>query len=120
VFWARVWSWARRRPTAIAAPPVRRDELQPSREQRSVRELYRDFLGTAARLGLARAVHQTPAELRDHLAATHPEAAHSIAELTRVYVRARYAQEPIERQQVAHMRAAVDRAAAALRVDSRR
>jgi len=120
LFWARVWSWARGRPSTIATPPVRPGEVQPSREQRSVRELYRDFLGTAARLGLARAVHQTPAELRDHLAATHPEAAHSIAELTRVYVRARYAQEPIERQQVAHMRAAVDRAAAALRVDSRR
>ena len=118
LFVARVRGWLRRRRASPSPGRAVTGDPEPSREQRSVRELYRDFLRSAVRLGLPRASHQTPHEFASSLAARHPAARSPVTELTRVYVRARYAEERIEADQVALMRAAVERATAALRTSS--
>ncbi len=117
---ARLWAWLRpgRRsgPTLSAASS---GTAHPTPEERSVREVYRSFLGAAARAGLPRARPETPNEYAAHLAARRPSVRGELAELTDVYVRARYGHERVDRRQVERMRAAAARAGAVLRDESR-
>jgi hypothetical protein len=113
---ARLFGWLRPRRTqgprhgAEDAPPA-------TREQRSVREIYREFLKTTTRLGFARATSETPSEFAAHLAVRRPRATPHLAELTGLYVRVRYAEERVDRHEVSAMRSAVERVTAALRDD---
>jgi hypothetical protein len=119
LFLARLLGWFRRGGARAGAQAVRSGEAEPTREQRTVRQLYRDFLRGAARAGLPRGLAQTPYEYASYLGSRRPAAELPLDELTRVYVRARYAGEAVGGRDVARMRAAIERATEALREDAR-
>jgi hypothetical protein len=116
---ARLLGWFRRGSGRSASRAPRPGAAEPTREQRTVRQLYRDFLRGAARAGLPRALAQTPNEYAAYLGSRRTAARPPLDELTRVYVRARYAEEAVGGRDVANMRAAIERATEALR-DGRR
>jgi hypothetical protein len=78
-------------------------ETQPRRE---VRAIYQMFLAVAAKRGQPRQCGQTPLEYQDTLAVTLPESRHALTRLTRAYLQARYAPDPLEPEQVEQARRA--------------
>ena len=79
-------------------------------EQRSIRALYRELLTAAARAGFERQPSTTPNELAREVTTARPTASPSISAATELYVRARYGEEPVGRDELNRMRTAVQQA----------
>jgi hypothetical protein len=91
-------------------------ELGSDEERRRVvRELYRHLMRYAIRLSAPRLGYQTPETYRPTLTNLCPEASAAVAELTAVYVMARYGTDPPTADQVRVAREAYARIETALR-----
>jgi len=84
--------WRRRPPAAAPLPylPLTGDDPRVI-----VRRLYQTLLAWAAAQGQSREPRQTPAMYADVLTTLSPQSPAAIGTLTEVYVRARYANEPL-------------------------
>jgi Domain of unknown function (DUF4129) len=105
----RTWLAGTRTPTGRSERGSRRDAPEVA-EQRSIRALYRELLTTAARAGFERQPSTTPNELAREVNAARPAASPSISTVTELYVRARYGEEPVGRDELSRMRNAVQQA----------
>jgi hypothetical protein len=85
---------ARRNRRAVMAPPPYLP-AEGDDPRQIVRRAYQAFLEWAISIGRARSPEQTPATYAAALAKARPEGRDSIVTLTDVYVRARYAVDPI-------------------------
>ncbi len=83
----------RNRRSAVPPPPYLPVDGDDPRQM--VRRAYQAFLEWAISIGRARSPEQTPAMVAASLAKARPEAHDSIVTLTAIYVRARYAIDPI-------------------------
>lgn len=90
----RDWLNRRRARSGEAAQPLYLT-LDGDDARNRVRRAYQQFLSWASSIDRARAPHQTPAMFSAALSGDRPELRDSIATLTDVYERARYAIEPI-------------------------
>lgn len=79
-------------------------------EQRSIRALYRELLATVARAGFERQPSTTPNELAHEVNAARPAASPAMSAATELYVRARYGEERVGRDELSRMRTAVQQA----------
>jgi hypothetical protein len=100
--WLARW---RRRPPAAPLPylPLTGDDPRVI-----VRRLYQALLAWAAARGQAREPHQTPAMYADVLTTLSPQSPAAIETLTEVYVRARYANEPLSPDDARRAAASLD------------
>jgi len=85
-----------------------RDGRASAPEPRTIRELYRTLLKSAAREGHSRAATATPHEFTGRLSAARPDARRPLADLTEIYTRTRYGEERPDGEDVARMRSSVD------------
>lgn len=91
-FWQRLLR--RGRPEAAsAAGPQWAEATEPA--ARTVREIYRAFLGWSAQRGVQRRTDQTPYEFLADLAGGMPEARDDAGAITEAYVPVRYASGPV-------------------------
>lgn len=79
-------------------------------EQRSIRALYRDLLAVVARAGFERLPSTTPNELAREVNSARPAASPAMSTATELYVRARYGEERVGRDELSRMRTAVQQA----------
>jgi hypothetical protein len=79
-------------------------------EQRSIRALYREMLTVLARAGFERQPSTTPNELASEVNAARPTASRAISTVTDLYVRTRYGEEQVGRDELSRMRSAVQQA----------
>jgi hypothetical protein len=79
-------------------------------EQRSIRALYRDLLAAVARAGFERLPSTTPNELAREVNTARPAASPAMSAATDLYVRARYGEERVGRNELSRMRTAVEQA----------
>jgi hypothetical protein len=79
-------------------------------EQRSIRALYRELLATVARAGFERLPSTTPNELAREVNSARPSARPAMSTATDLYVRARYGEERVGRDELSRMRTAVEQA----------
>ena len=87
-----------------------REDADAVAEQRSVRALYRELLAAVARAGFERQPSTTPNELAREVNSARPAASPAVWTATELYVRARYGQEQVGRDDLARMRTAVQQA----------
>jgi hypothetical protein len=114
-WWRQVLSWLGAWLAGAATPGTQPGRTQQGAgatvvEQRSIRALYREFLGLVARAGFERQPSTTPNELAREVNAARPAASRSIATVTELYVRARYGEEQVGRDELSRMRTAVQQA----------
>jgi hypothetical protein len=114
-WWRQVLAWLRAWLAGPAKPGAQSARGQQSAaatvaEQRSIRALYREFLGLVSRAGFERQPSTTPNELAREVNAARPTASGSISTVTELYVRARYGEEPVGRDELSRMRTAVQQA----------
>jgi hypothetical protein len=108
---ARLRAWlAGERPSAGQATRAQQVAGAAVAEQRSIRALYRELLGLVARAGFERQPSTTPNELAREVNAARPAASPAISTATDLYVRARYGEEPVGRDELSRMRTAVQQA----------
>jgi hypothetical protein len=79
-------------------------------EQRSIRALYRELLGLVARAGFERQPSTTPNELARQVNAARPTASPAVSTMTDLYVRVRYGEEALGRDDLSRMRNALQQA----------
>ena len=79
-------------------------------EQRSVRALYRELLGLVARAGFERQPSTTPNELARQVNQARPAASPAVSTMTDLYVRVRYGEEPLGRDELSRMQNALQQA----------
>jgi len=84
--------------------------VQEVAEQRSIRALYRELLTAVARAGFERQPSTTPNELAREVTTARPTASPAISAATELYVRARYGEEAVGRDELNRMRTAVQQA----------
>jgi hypothetical protein len=114
-WWRQVFSWLRAwlaGERSSAGPTTRAQQTREAAvaEQRSIRALYREFLGLVARAGFERQPATTPNELAREVNAARPAASPAISTVTELYVRARYGEEPVGRDELSRMRTAIQQA----------
>jgi hypothetical protein len=114
-WWRQVLTWLRGWMAGAASPSARANRAQQSAgaavaEQRSIRALYREFLGLVARAGFERQPSTTPNELAREVNAARPGASPAISTVTDLYVRTRYGEEPVGRDELSRMRNAIQQA----------
>jgi hypothetical protein len=114
-WWKAVLAWLRGwlgggRTTAGRAERGGRRAAQEVAEQRSIRALYRELLTVAARAGFERQPSTTPNELAREVKTARPAASPAVSTATELYVRARYGEEPVGRDELSRMRTAVQQA----------
>ena len=107
--WLRAWLAGGSAPTGQAARAEQRAGAAVA-EQRSIRALYREFLTMVARAGFERQPSTTPSELASEVGSARPAAARAISAMTDLYVRVRYGEEPIGRDDLSRMRSALQQA----------
>src|SRR5688572_6536474 len=114
-WWRSVLAWLRGW-LAGATPPAggsRRSTRRAAEEvpeQRSIRALYRELLATVARAGFERQPSTTPNELAREVNVARPAASPAMSTATELYVRARYGEERVGRDELSRMRTAVQQA----------
>lgn len=91
--WRRLLRGASPEPAAEAGPRWA-EATEPA--ARTVREIYRGFLGWSAQQGLRRRMDQTPYEFLEELTRGMPDAEEDAAAITAAYVPVRYAEGPVE------------------------
>jgi hypothetical protein len=103
-WWRKRLRQLKRRPGPALNPFLVLDgEIQPRRE---VRAIYQMFLKAAIERGQPRQPGQTPHEYEHTWAATLPEGQRALNDLTKAYLQARYAPDPLELQEVEYARRA--------------
>jgi hypothetical protein len=107
--WLRGWLAGGRAATRSSRPVAARSGAALA-EQRSIRALYRELLAVLARAGFERQPSTTPHELARAVNAARPAASPAMSTLTELYVRTRYGEEPLGREELSRMRAAVQQA----------
>jgi hypothetical protein len=108
---ARLWAWLGGGDSpAGQAAHARRGGGAAVAEQRSIRALYREFLGLVARAGFERQPSTTPNELERTVTTARPAASRAISTMTDLYVRVRYGEEPLGRDDLSRMRTALQQA----------
>jgi len=107
--WLRIWLAGTRTP-AGRSEQARRHAAEEVAEQRSIRALYRELLATVARAGFERQPSTTPNELAREVTAARPAASRGMSAATELYVRARYGEERVGRDELSRMRDAVQQA----------
>jgi hypothetical protein len=114
--WVRqVMSWLRGWLGGTATPSRRGQAAaqkagEPVAEQRSIRALYRELLAAVARAGFERQPSTTPNELAHEVNTARPAATPAMTAATELYVRARYGEERVGRDDLSRMRTAVQQA----------
>jgi hypothetical protein len=108
----RLWNWLRGGTSSGGSSKERTGQgaAAAEAEKRSIRALYRDLLTAAARAGFARQPSTTPNELARHVTTARPAATPAMSTATELYVRARYGQEHVGRDELSRMRTAVQQA----------
>lgn len=109
LIWFRGWLAGTASPAATGSR-ARQGAGAAVAEQRSIRALYREFLGMVARAGFERQPSTTPNELAREVNAARPAASPAISTVTELYVRARYGEEQVSRDELSRMRNAVQQA----------
>lgn len=114
-WWRTVLGWLRAWLGGSATPGGRasqgRDQAaEEVAEQRSIRALYRELLAAAARAGFERRPSTTPNELAREVNRARPTVTRAMSAATELYVRARYGEERVGRDELARMRSAVQEA----------
>jgi hypothetical protein len=107
--WLRVWLAGGASPAGQAARSQQGAGAVVA-EQRSIRALYRELLGMVARAGFERQPSTTPNELAREVSSARPAAARAMSTMTELYVRARYGEEPVGRDELSRMRSALQQA----------
>jgi len=107
--WFRTWLAGPRSTTGRSQRATQRG-VEEVAEQRSIRALYRELLTTAARAGFERQPSTTPNELAHEVNAARPAASPAMSTATDLYVRARYGEERVGRDELSRMRNAVQQA----------
>lgn len=107
--WLRTWLAGGRTPTSRPERGSQRAAEEVA-EQRSVRALYRELLTAVARAGFERQPSTTPNELAHEVNAARPAASPAMSTATDLYVRARYGEERVGRDELSRMRTAVQQA----------
>ena len=102
------WQAPGRPPAVRARRPAA--PAQHVAEQRSIRALYRELLTAVARAGFERQPSTTPNELAREVNAARPAASPAMSTATDLYVRARYGEEQVGRDELSRMRTAVQQA----------
>jgi len=108
--WFRAWVRGGRGTTTGRTEQDRQNAQPAEAEQRSIRALYRELLAAAARAGFERLPSTTPNELARDVTSARPSARPSVSAATDLYVRARYGEEHVSRDELARMRSAVQQA----------
>jgi Domain of unknown function (DUF4129) len=124
-WWRAVLSWLRKWLSGSDAPASRsqhagRRAVEEVAEQRSIRALYRELLTTVARAGFERQPSTTPNELAREVTSARPTALPAMSTATELYVRARYGEERVGRDELSRMRTAVQQARRDLNSDLNR
>jgi hypothetical protein len=114
-WWRSVLGWLRTWLAGTRAPSSRSERgshrvAQEVAEQRSIRALYRELLTAVARAGFERQPSTTPNELAREVNTARPAASPSMSTATELYVRARYGEERVGRDELSRMRTAVQQA----------
>jgi hypothetical protein len=114
-WWRLVLTWLRGWLAGAVTPTgqTRRSSQRAAEEvpeQRSIRALYRELLSTVARAGFERQPSTTPNELAHEVNAARPTASPAMSAATDLYVRARYGEERVGRDELSRMRTAVQQA----------
>jgi hypothetical protein len=115
-WWQSVLLWLRNWLRGSTSPEAKRGEragqggTPAEAELRSVRALYRELLSATARAGFQRQPSTTPNELARDVTVARPAATPSMRTATELYVRARYGEEQVGRDELARMRSAVQQA----------
>jgi hypothetical protein len=107
--WLRTWLAGTRTPAGRSERGGQRAAEEVA-EQRSIRALYRELLATVARAGFERQPSTTPNELAREVNTARPAASPAMSTATELYVRARYGEERVGRDELARMRTAVQQA----------
>jgi len=108
--WLQNWLRGGRSPGTAPAARGRQNGATAEAEQRSIRALYRELLSATARAGFQRRPSTTPNELARDVTTARPAATPSMRTATDLYVRARYGEEQVGRDELARMRTAVQQA----------
>jgi hypothetical protein len=107
--WFRAWLKGEHRPAATAAR-AQAGAATAVAEQRSIRALYRELLGLVARAGFERQPSTTPNELARQVNQARPAASPAVSTMTDLYVRVRYGEEALGRDELSRMRNALQQA----------
>jgi hypothetical protein len=107
--WLRSWLAGTRTPTGRSERGSQR-AAEAVAEQRSIRALYRELLTAVARAGFERQPSTTPNELAQEVNTARPAASPAMSMATELYVRARYGEERVGRDELSRMRTAVQQA----------
>jgi hypothetical protein len=114
-WWRLVMAWLRGWIGGGAAPSRRGQAAaqqagEQVAEQRSIRALYRELLAVVARAGFERQPSTTPNELAREVNTARPILTPAMTAATELYVRARYGEERVGRDELSRMRTAVQQA----------
>jgi hypothetical protein len=114
-WWKSVLAWLRTRLVGASTPTSQSERgghraAEEVAEQQSIRALYRELLRAVARAGFERQPSTTPNELAHEVNTARPAASPSMSTATELYVRARYGEERVGRDELSRMRTAVQQA----------